>query len=111
MPRNALAERRRAAKLASFGAATDVQPITDNVDNMRTAHDVRRLCLCSHCGGLGDREQMIALGGPYHTLCFRQVFGFEAVLALPMAQSGKFRMRDLSTTEMRRLINRRAKTL
>lgn len=48
---------------------------------------------------------MISVQKPYHTLCFRQAFGFEAVLALPNPQQGKFRISDLSIEEMRKLIN------
>lgn len=106
MPRNALLERQRSATLALARGASDPPPVIDNVDNMRTAHDVRRLCQCSHCNGLGDRDQMICAPVPYHTRCFRQAFGFELVLELPAAQSGKFRISDLSAKEMRRLLLR-----
>lgn len=106
MPRNALLERRRAAKLALASGASDPPPMIDNAGNMRTAHDVRRLCPCHCCGGMGDREQMIFMQVPYHTKCFRQAFGFDAVLALPVEQGGKFRICDLSPKEMRRLLVR-----
>lgn len=103
MPRrNPLLERHRSARLALVRGAGD-PPIMDNV--------VRRLCRCSHCSGLGDREQMICAPVPYHTKCFRQAFGFDLVLELPVKQSGKFRISDLSYKEMRLLILRREKSL
>lgn len=110
MPRRSVVVRRRDdARLALAAAATNV-PMMDNVDNMHTAHDIRRLCKCTRCGGLGDREQMICVAiGPYHTRCFREVFGFEGVLALPTDLMGKFRICDLTASEMRTLINRRGK--
>jgi hypothetical protein len=105
MPRrNVVVRRRDDARLNLASGAT---PMMDNVDNMRTAHDIRRLCECTQCSGLGDREQMICVAiGQYHTRCFRDVFGFGGVLALPAALMGKFRLCDLTVSEMRTLINR-----
>lgn len=110
MPRlNTVIERRNAARRTLAAGATNV-PLMDNVDNMHTAHDIRRLCKCTHCDGLGDREQMIRVAtGLYHTRCFREAFGFRGVLALPTELMGKFRMCDLTASELRTLINRREK--
>jgi hypothetical protein len=99
--RNHLVERRLQA-IAK--AARDVPPILDNLPESITAHSVRRLCQCHHCKGLGDREQMICVQVPFHTLCFRQAFGFEGVLALSDDQKGKFRISDLCPDEMRKLL-------
>jgi hypothetical protein len=106
--RNAVIERRKAARLAL--ASRVPEPRVDNVDGPCLAHAVRRLCACAHCKGLGDKEQMISiLIARYHTKCFREKFGFKAVLELPLHSNGKFRLCDLTTYEMRELLNDRAK--
>ncbi len=96
MIRKHMSERRPKADTALARSVTKVAapgpPLIDNVPDPFTAHDVRRLCACHHCKGIGDRKRMISVQKPYHTLCFRQTFGFEAVLALPDTQQGKFRI-------------------
>ncbi len=112
MIRTHISERRRKSDTALTRAAANVaapEPLIDNVPDPFTAHDVRRLCACNHCKGIGDRKQMISVQKPFHTLCFRQAFGFAAVLALPDEQKDKFRLMDLSTEEMRALLRSRSK--
>lgn len=103
-PRDIVAERRRAARRA-------LEPKLDNVANMDKAHDVRRLRECIHCHGIGDREQMLCTpsGALSHTRCFLEVYGFDAVLDLPVGLSGKFRMCDLTDAQMIQLLRQRRK--
>lgn len=92
-------------------AAKTVQPRMDNMDDVRTAHDIRRLVQCAHCRGIGDRAQMIV--GPesgagtalHHTRCFIERYGFNAVLELPKAELGKFRLCDMTRAQARRLLD------
>lgn len=107
MPRNALLERHRFATLALARGAQDV-PIPSVAEG--AVHELRRFCQCANCGGLGDPEQMIYAAAAYHPMCFRLALGIEAVLELPIKQCRKFRISDLSVTELRRLLVRVTRT-
>ena len=81
-------------------------PLVDNVNDMRTVHDMRRLRQCDRCKGVGDHLQMVqAAGQLWHTRCYRVYHGMKGVLALPKAQRMKFRLCDLTRKEMQRLLD------
>ena len=76
---------------------------TDNMPTKLTAHAVRRLTICTLCGGMGDRSLMIT--GNTHTSCFAEKFGFKGITQLG-SEAGKFRLDDISrfTTQQQRAI-------
>lgn len=83
-----------------------MKPIIDNMPEKLTAHAIRRLCQCGRCRGMGDGEQMIENETlKYHTTCYVKKFGLRAVLALPRADLGKLRIRDLTRRQMQRLMD------
>ena len=84
--------------------ARKLKRIDDYLPEILTAHAVRRLTVCDLCGGLGDKNRMIE--GWAHPICFKRVHGFASVLSLPAKQSGKFRLKDLTPSELRRLLER-----
>ena len=87
---------------------------------MRTAHDVRRLCVCNICGSIGDERAMVRPRGAHfekffrkdydldvlwHPGCFTVKFGEEAVFNLSRDERRKIRLCDVSADVMRRLID------
>jgi hypothetical protein len=90
-----------------------MKAIADNLPEKMTAHAVRRLRPCSHCQGIGDDGLMIHgerghdADLRFHTGCYVERYGFEAVVELPSAERDKFRMRDLTVPQMRKLLKLR----
>lgn len=98
------------AKADASSAGKRAKPITDNMPEKVTAHSVRGFRGCLHCGGLGHKDHMI-LGESghdadkfFHTLCYVQRYGFDAVLTLSIRNRGMFRLCDLSKAQMRKLM-------
>lgn len=79
-----------------------MKPITDNLPTKITAHAVRGLRLCKHCGGLGHKDHMVH--GTHHTLCWKLAKGFKAVLSLPLKEREKYRVRDLTIRQAHQLV-------
>lgn len=82
----------------------------DNMAEKLTARAVRNLRVCSHCDGLGDADRMINHVGETfssytHTGCFVKANKFTAVLALPKYERGKFRICDMTTKQMQKLMD------
>lgn len=77
----------------------------DNMPAHMTAHAIRRLRPCTHCKGLGDGNLMIRVGKyeRIHTHCFVVGEGYPAALKLPAEEMGKFRLCDLTASQMRKL--------
>lgn len=88
-----------------------MNPRIDNVPEKITAHTVRRIRACSHCKGIGVNELMVhgSRGHDadlnFHTKCYVERYGFEAVLGLPRAEQAKFRVCDLNIKQMRKLVD------
>lgn len=88
-----------------------MEAIADNLPERITAHAVRRFRPCAHCEGIGSDELMIHgsrdhdAGLRFHTACYVKRYGFTAVLDLPRAEQEKFRLCDLTTKQMRKLID------
>lgn len=75
---------------------------------LKTAHDVRHLCVCSVCGNVGDDREMIPRhDARYHTKCFVENFGEALVERLPRAERDKFRLCDVSHEFMCKLLDMR----
>lgn len=79
--------------------------LIDNVPENITAHVIRKLNQCRICGGVGHVDLMVH--GQYHTRCFIKDKGFKVVLALPGPQKNKFRLKDLTSLQARRLLKQR----
>lgn len=63
-------------------------PFSDLI-TVKTAHDVRRLCACQHCGEIGDNAEMV-FAWPYETAyfhgrCFAKAHGVDALIDLKPA--------------------------
>lgn len=93
---------------------TKIEPIHEV--ELRTSHDVRRIRVCSHCEGSGFQESMIhpgyeqlGWGLHFHPQCYLAKYGFRVVKKLSLTQRDKFRVKDLNTRQMRRLIDLRIK--
>jgi hypothetical protein len=72
------------------------------------AHDVRRLCICVVCNGLGDRRIMIAHSSAwYHGRCFATALGKRALLALPRKETNRLTLGDLGNALMKALLGAR----
>lgn len=82
------------------------------------AHDVRHLRLCTTCGSIGDRREMLELpeglvsakgepvkSGLHHGLCVTQTLTHEAILALPPEQRSKLRLSETGWELMRKLLD------
>jgi hypothetical protein len=55
-----------------------------------TAHDVRHLRACKHCGGLGDNRKMLKVSdGLWHDWCVVESLTVSQILQLPAAERGK----------------------
>jgi hypothetical protein len=90
------------------------------VDELRTAHDVRRIRQCVHCDGAGFGDSMVHIGldsnpkrvsgvrgASYHPQCYLAAYGFRSVTQLPLSQRDKYRMKDLNVRQMRRILDLR----
>lgn len=89
---------------------------------LTTAHSVRMIRPCEHCKGSGMRDDMVTsgfVGQPYdstytaagtppkyffHPQCYIAAFGFRKATKLPAIERARFRMKDVSVRQMRRLI-------
>lgn len=78
------------------------------------AHDVRHLCVCPRCGGLGDDRETINpitpahTGSHWHPRCFYEDFGKQGVLgSLPDIEQDKFRLCDIPPGVMKTLLRYR----
>lgn len=94
-----------------------------NEIELRTVKDVRLIRKCDHCGGSGMLGSLIecgfsgqtydsytntAAGTPikysFHQKCYVDKFGFRKATKLPAAERSKFRIKDLTMRQMRRLL-------
>lgn len=78
-----------------------------------TAHDVRYLCTCSACEGLGDRRTMIhcmiwGVGEKYHDSCAVEKLG-DYVLKLPAEELDKISIGAAGADLMRKIIETRGR--
>lgn len=89
---------------------------------LTTAHSVRLIRPCEHCKGTGMRDDMIqagvsgqpynsehtAAGTPikyfFHPQCYVAKFGFRRATKLPASERARFRVKDVSARQMRRLL-------
>jgi hypothetical protein len=69
------------------------------------AHDVRNLRPCAHCGGIGDKRDMLNLDGWYHGICVVERFTHDEILALPGGERSKLRLCDTGPNLMRKLLD------
>lgn len=94
-----------------------------NEVELRTVKDVRLIRECDHCGELGTLGSLIecgfygqpydsytntAAGTPikysFHQKCYVGKFGFRKATKLPASERNKFRIKDLTMRQMRRLL-------
>lgn len=71
------------------------------------AHDVRHLCVCSHCEQMGDDRSMIVSQFPesLHPACFVERYGEEAIFEkLSRDEHRLFRLSDVTHFTMQRLL-------
>jgi hypothetical protein len=85
----------------------------DNMPEHLTAHAIRRLRPCTYCKGMGDGNLMIRHGADerIHTHCFVVGMGYPAALKLSAEEMGKFRLCDLTASQMRKLSASRQKKI
>lgn len=79
---------------------------------MRTCHDVRRMVVCFHCKGIGDKRHMIAIkpgrDAEYvHGRCYITHEGLDAFLSLPHTVQDTIYLDDIGLTAMKALMGRR----
>lgn len=75
---------------------------------LRTAHDVRHLTRCGHCGAIGDARNMLraaASDRPRHGRCFIAAEGLAALVALPLEVRGRLTLDDIGVDTMRHLLD------
>jgi hypothetical protein len=81
-----------------------IKPIHE-VDEIKSAHEVRLLRTCHRCGGFGFVTAMVGFEEKlYHPQCYLKKFGFKSVLTLPLSEMKKYRFKDLTTPQMIRLL-------
>lgn len=78
---------------------------------LRTAHDIRHLCVCARCGGLADDRRTVDLipaqrDKKWHPKCFFDEFGEAGVLDLAHWHQAKFRICDIPLDLMKKLVDR-----
>lgn len=76
--------------------------------HIRTAHDVRHLAACTHCGDLGDDRVMVApllSKSLYHGRCYVARFGLTGLLNLPKVQANKLTLGDIGPKAARALLD------
>lgn len=80
-------------------------PIVNDAE-ITTAHSVRVLRGCCLCSGLGMKDAMICLNDRAlaHMVCVLRKYGFRFATRLPRSERDKFRVRDLTVRQMRRLL-------
>lgn len=77
---------------------------------LNTSHDVRHLQVCTACGGLGDRRNMLAgldaydLTGINHGKCVVQYLPPTKLLSLPASELNKLSLDDTGVLLMKRLL-------
>lgn len=70
-----------------------------------TAHDVRHLRVCGHCGRLGDKREMV--DGIFHGQCFIDLHGLPALLRLPAEQLDNLTLGDIGVEAMKAILDKR----
>lgn len=76
---------------------------------LETAHDVRQLCSCANCGGMGDRRHMPKVNGRYiHGFCAVDTLGIEGVCKLPRKEVGKITLGEIGAKKMKLICDRLA---
>ncbi len=78
---------------------------------LRTAHDVRRLCVCHGCRQLGDRRNMIELKRDargehryFHGRCYVKSYRLARLLALPSEQLERLTLGDVGVYVMQKIV-------
>lgn len=79
-------------------------PPRHEVRNPLKAHDVRHLCVCPYCAGMGDDRDTV---NAFHPKCFYEAHGEVGVMALSTDDQDKFRMCDIPDGLMRALMEQR----
>lgn len=77
---------------------------------MFTAHDVRKLRVCSICRGVGHLDTLLVLpgfpaGSLYHGECAVRMLRRNEVLALPHSEKRKLTLADTGVDLMRELLD------
>lgn len=84
----------------------------DQLITIKTAHDVRRLAVCTHCRFMGSQLSMIDTPRPlagespewWHGRCFAKHIGMTRLLELPPEKTARLTLGDLGVDLMKRLI-------
>lgn len=78
----------------------------DSLVMIEKAHDVRKLCVCGSCGGLGNTDSMIERDEEWlHGRCFVSRYGKAELCHLPKKQTDRLTLGDLGVTIMKYLID------
>lgn len=88
------------------------QVLFDQLITIKTAHDVRRLAICSHCRNMGSQLSMIDTPAPigdgrlefWHGRCFAKHIGMTRLLELPPEKTARLALGDLGVDLMKRLL-------
>lgn len=87
------------------GKAQDISaksvPPRHEVRNPLKAHDIRHLCVCPYCGGMGDDRDTVSA---FHPKCFYEAHGEVGVLALSPDDRNKFRLCDIPVAVAKKLM-------
>lgn len=78
----------------------------DNMPDRLRAKDIRKLRPCQACNGMGHAEHMVNDIHDWHTTCYREKFGMRHILRLPKEQLAKFRICDLTTNDMIKVLKK-----
>lgn len=75
---------------------------------IRKAHDIRLLCSCAICDGVGLSPEMIAVAAAsqVHPSCFYQVHGERALLQLSQDDLAKVKVSDAPVSTMKKLVRK-----
>lgn len=94
--------------MASSTEKNAKKPERYNADfELRTAHDVRKIAVCSYCTGMGDKNHMIPEGKSYtHGRCFAVRDGLKAILALPKDVTDCLTIGDIGGPVMKALLKK-----
>lgn len=79
--------------------------------DLNTAHDVRKLRVCSHCQSLGDSRYMVTVNGKLvHGFCALDLIGIKGLLSLPHREQDKLTIGEIGSRAMKRLVEARVKS-
>ena len=77
--------------------------------NLRTCHDIRKMVICKHCKGFGNKSHMVKDGkADYaHGRCYIASEGVKSFLSLPQNMTDSLCLEDIGHKAAKALLEQR----